>query len=97
MNLSEYEQWENEAYCLAAVRQDGHALVYVKVQTPKICEEAVKQDGDALQYVKEQTPKICEEAVKQNGDALRYVCIKDVFKKLMPKEPPAKPKCGREL
>ena len=75
MNLSEYEQWENEAYCLAAVRQDGHALVYVKVQTPKICEEAVKQ----------------------NGDALRYVCIKDVFKKLMPKEPPAKPKCGREL
>ena len=38
--------------CLEAVKQDGHALRYVKEQTNEICLEAVKQNGRALQYVK---------------------------------------------
>ena len=31
--------------CLAAVKQDGYALQYVKEQTPDICLAAVKQNG----------------------------------------------------
>jgi hypothetical protein len=59
--------------CLEAVKQNGHALQYVKKQTPELCLEAVKQNGFALQYVKEQTPEICLEAVRQNERALYYV------------------------
>jgi len=58
---------------MAAVKQNGYSLQYVKEQTPEICMAAVKQDGDSLRYVKEQTPEICMAAVKQNGDSLRYV------------------------
>jgi len=39
--------------CLAAVRQNGLALQYVKEQIEEICLAAVKQNGLALQYVKE--------------------------------------------
>ena len=63
----------DENDCLEAVKQDGHALRYVKEQTPEICLDAIKQNWGALQYVKEQTPEICLEAVKQNELALRYV------------------------
>ena len=37
---------------LAAVKQGGYALQYVKEQTEKICLSAVEQNGDALRYVK---------------------------------------------
>ena len=63
----------DENDCLEAVKQDGHALQFVKEQTPEICLEAVKQNGLALQYVIEQTPEICLEAVRQDGLALKYV------------------------
>jgi len=36
---------------LAAVKQDGYALQYVKKQSEAVCLEAVKQNGDALRYV----------------------------------------------
>ena len=36
---------------LEAVKQDGHALRYVKDQTEAVALEAVKQDGYALQFV----------------------------------------------
>ena len=58
---------------LAAVKQDGYGLRYVKKQTKAICLEAVKQNGYALQYVEKQTEAICLAAVKQKGDALRYI------------------------
>ncbi len=38
---------------LKKVKQNGHALQYVKEQTPEICLEAVREDGHALQYVDE--------------------------------------------
>ncbi len=44
--------WNNEAECLAAVKQDGRALKHVKNQTEAICMAAVNQDGWALEYVK---------------------------------------------
>ena len=42
-----------EDICLAAVKQNGYALQYIKEQTPDICLAAVKQYGYALQYVEE--------------------------------------------
>lgn len=45
--------------CLAAVRQNGQALKFVKEQTPEICLAAVQRDSHALIYVKEETPEIC--------------------------------------
>ena len=45
--------YDNPEECLAAVRQDGYALAFVKEQTKEICLEAVKQNGYALRYVKD--------------------------------------------
>jgi hypothetical protein len=58
---------------LEAVKQNGHALQYVKIQTPEICLEALRQNGYALQFVNTQTPEICLEAVREEGYALKYV------------------------
>ena len=65
--------WYDPEVCLAAVKQDGYALKYVKEQTPEICMAAVQENGWALRYVKEQTPEICMEAVKQDVGALIWV------------------------
>ena len=62
-----------EQQAIEAVKQNGHALQYVKDQSETICIEAVKRNGLALQYVKDQSETICIEAVKQNSYALRYV------------------------
>ena len=64
---------------LEAVKQDGHALRYVKDQTEAVALEAVKQDGYALRYVKDQTEAVALEAVKQDGDALQFVLSFDLF------------------
>ena len=72
--ISEFSKTrEFQVLCLAAVKQNGYLLRYVKKQTSKICLEAVKQDGTALQFVKKQTPEIYLEAVKQSGYALEFV------------------------
>ena len=56
-DVSEYECWYNEKYCLRAVKEDGDALRYVKEQTPELCLEAVKDNGDALRYVNKKVLK----------------------------------------
>ena len=50
-DLSEYEKWYDEKYCIEAVKQNGDSLQYVKDQTEAICIEAVKQNGYSLRYV----------------------------------------------
>ena len=74
-DVTEYEKWYDEKYCLEVVQQDGSALAYVKVQTPEICLAAVQQYGVALRYVKDQTEEFCLAAVQQDGTALRYVKV----------------------
>jgi len=66
-------EWINPKKALAAVKQNGYALQYVKDQTEAICLEAVKQNGLTLKYVKDQTEEICLAAVKQNKDATIYI------------------------
>ena len=78
-DVTDYEKWYDEKYCLEAVKQNSYALQYVKNQTEPICLEAVKEDGDTLQYVKDQTESICLEAVREDGYALEYV-DKRIFK-----------------
>lgn len=58
---------------LQKVKQYGHALQYVKEQTPEICLASVKKTGIALRFVKQQTPELCWEAVKETGYALQFV------------------------
>ena len=79
-DVSQYEKWYNQKYCLEAVKNDGFALRYVREQSEAVCLEAVKNYGFALQYVREQSEAVCLEAVKSDGGALQYV-DKRVFKK----------------
>jgi len=65
--------WSNEKECLAAVKQNGYALQYVKNQTLEICLAAVNQNGCAVKYVKNQTLEICLVAIKQNKQALKFI------------------------
>ena len=58
---------------MAAVKQDGEALKYVKKQTPELCIEAVRQNGWALKWVQDRTPELCMAAVQQDGWALQFV------------------------
>ena len=67
---------------LEAVKQDGHALQYVKDQTEAVALEAVKRNGHALRYVKDQTEAVALEAVKQDGLALQYVLEFRLFAKI---------------
>lgn len=69
------EEVQTEEICLAAVRQNGLALKYVKDQTNKICLEAVEKTGGALQYVENQTNAICSVAVNKNIWNLKHVKI----------------------
>lgn len=57
---------ETERICLAAVRQNGLALQFVKHKTLKICEAAVEQNGWALRYVPQQTYDLVRRAYMQN-------------------------------
>ena len=50
-DVTEYEKWYDEKYCLEVVQQYSSALRHVKVQTPEICLAAVQEDGDALRYI----------------------------------------------
>lgn len=58
-----------------AVRENGHALKYVKHQTEEMCLTAVAKHGLALKYVNKQKPSICLAAVTQNGMALAYARV----------------------
>lgn len=71
--IEELDCWDNKLFCFRAVRQNGHALQYVKNQTPTICFEAVRQNSCALQHVKDQTEEICFMAIRQNSYALQHV------------------------
>lgn len=75
----EFEKWNDETYCLNAVKQDGLKLQFVHNQTGDICMAAVKQYGGALRYVHNQTKDICMEAVKKDRRALNYIHDKDIL------------------
>ena len=71
--LKEMQKWNDEDYCLEAVKHNGDALRYIKEPSEEVCLEAVKHNGDALQYIKEPSEEVCLEAVQEDGDALQYI------------------------
>ncbi len=77
-DVTEYEKWYDEKFCLEAVKRNGYLLQYVKDQTEAVCLEAVKSDGDSLRYVKDQTEAVCLEAVKYVKDQTEAVCLEAV-------------------
>ena len=62
-----------EIISLAAVRQAGVAIEYIKNPTPAIQLAAVRQAGVAIYYIKNPTPEMQLVAVKQNGTAIEYI------------------------
>ena len=101
--IEELRKWEDEAYCKAAVTQNGDALRYVRTQTPEICKAAVTQDGDALRYVRTQTPEMVAIALKRSPDVWRYIAktIYDTVTVEPPPQPEPAPKrcdkCGHTI
>lgn len=58
---------------LAAVKQNGLSLKYIKNQNDTICLHAIKQNPFALRFVLNQNEKLCKEALSQSGLALEFV------------------------
>lgn len=75
--------YQTEEICLAAVKQYGLALQYVKEQTPEICLEAFKQNKAAVEYIKIiNFPKF----ISLNGDRkLINGCKKNNFETFNPR------------
>jgi hypothetical protein len=78
MKLLESESiYSNYDRCLAAVREDGMNLKFVKheLQTEELCYEAVSRESYALRFVKHElkSPKLCIMAVEQEYRAICYV------------------------
>ena len=59
--------------CMAAVQQNGMALMYVGHQTPELCLAAVQNDGMALEHVREQTVDVQLAAIQENPNAARFI------------------------
>jgi hypothetical protein len=72
--------YQTHEICLAAVKQDGLAIRYVKDQTRELCLAAVTQDGEALEFIKNQTEEICLAAVRQSQDAINFITIYNLKK-----------------
>src|SRR5437660_10212848 len=71
--ISDLEEWNNEDFCLRAVKLNSDAFQHVHNQTEQICLEAINKNMHALEYVKNQTDQLCLAVVRQNGRALKYV------------------------
>ena len=65
--------------CMEAVKQNGHALYFVKDQTNEICMEAVNQNGMALRFVKIQTNEICAKALEKGGLRCTHLIRSDIL------------------
>jgi hypothetical protein len=63
-------QWQDPEFCLNAVKQSGHSLVYIpdNLKTTEMYLTAVRKNGDALKHIKHenQTEELCSIAVKQS-------------------------------
>ena len=58
---------------LAAVKQWGDAIQYIKNPSPAVQLAAVKQDVYAIRWIENPSPEVQLAAVNQNGDAIQYI------------------------
>lgn len=73
INIRQWSNWHDQAYCEAAVKLNGYALKYAKKQTPSMCLDAVKQYGFAILYVYKQTDDLWIAAISQNGFVIKLL------------------------
>jgi ribosomal protein L24E len=73
--LKDLDKWNDDFFCLKAVKQNGMILRFVKTKTKEICLEAIRQNPTSLKFVEEyrQTQEICLEAITKNGLVLRFI------------------------
>ena len=58
---------------MAAVRQNGFALKYIREQTAEICHTALQNNPHALKYVLHKTDDLCLQALCLDGTTLQYI------------------------
>ena len=71
------ERYSTEKEKLAAVKEDGFAIQYIKNPSEKVQLAAVKRNRLAIRYIKNPSEEVQLEAVKQDGDALQYIKTND--------------------
>ena len=73
IDFKDWEMWNDEKFCLQAVKDNPYALQYIDKQTEEMCMIAVRKAGWSLQYAKIQTEEMCMIAVRNNYLALKFV------------------------
>src|SRR5437588_225187 len=68
--IRELKEWDDDNFCLEAVKQSCDAFKYVKNQTEQICLEAIRINWYALQFVHNQTKQICLASINKNWRSL---------------------------
>ena len=77
--MNNYQWWKlhnrqpTEEEQLAAVKQDGTAIEYIKNPTEEVQLAAVKQDGTAIEYIKNPSEEVQLAAVNNDGWAIYYI------------------------
>jgi hypothetical protein len=73
--IKDLTEWQNQEFCLKAVRNYAKSLLWVPQQTEELCLAVVEHNGGGLQYIKpeNQTKNICVAAVKSRAIALLFV------------------------
>lgn len=64
---------QSQALCMAAVKINPKAILYMHTYYEDVYVYAVSQSSDLFKHITDQTDKICLSAVAKEGLALRYV------------------------
>jgi hypothetical protein len=62
--------FDNDAVQMAAVQQDGRAILYIENPSEAVQMAAVQQNGGAIQFIKNPSEAVQMAAVRQDGMAI---------------------------
>lgn len=71
IDLKDWEMWENEEFCIKAIRRYSNVAKYIK--NPEILFNAIKWNPLALEFVENQTEEMCLEAVSRQPYTIQFV------------------------
>lgn len=66
-------RYASGALQLAAVRQNGHAIRYIRNPSEAVQLAAVRKNGHAIDYISNPSEAVKLAAVRQNGHAIKYI------------------------
>lgn len=58
---------------MAAIKENGYAIQFIRYPSEKVQLEAVKEDGNAIQYIDDPSEKVQIAAIENNPIAIRYI------------------------